>query len=138
MSIECAVLGTAVKDTDLRTSNAGKQWLSVILRSDGGDAAQFVQVAIFGEAAIAIGRIERGERIYAEGAIRLNQWTAPDGTQRHGLSMASWKAERPGIGRNRQRQQDQKPQQSEYYRPQQERRPQQEPPDSFWNDQVGY
>jgi single-stranded DNA-binding protein len=100
VSIEAAVLGTAVKDAEPRTSTAGKPWLSVVRRSDGGDAAQFVQVAVFGDAAVALGRIEKGARPYAEGSIRINEWTAPDGAKRHGLAMAAWRAERPGIGKN--------------------------------------
>jgi single-stranded DNA-binding protein len=86
---------------ELRTSAAGKPWMSVIVRSGDGDAASFVQVAIFGDAAVAIGRLERNEKLYAEGSIRINEWTTAAGEKRTGLSMAAWRAERPGVGRNK-------------------------------------
>jgi hypothetical protein len=81
-------------------SVAGKPWMSVIVRSGDGDAASFVQAAIFGDAAVALGRIERNEKLYAEGSIRINEWTTAAGEKRTGLSMAAWRAERPGVGRN--------------------------------------
>jgi single-stranded DNA-binding protein len=101
MSIDAALLGTVIRDAELRTSAAGKPWMSVIVRSGDGDAASFVQVAIFGDAAVALGRIERNEKLYAEGSIRINEWTTAAGEKRTGLSMAAWRAERPGVGRNK-------------------------------------
>jgi single-strand DNA-binding protein len=103
MSIDAALLGTVVRDADLRTSAAGKPWMSVIVRSGDGDAASFVQVAIFGDVAVALGRLERNEKLYAEGSIRINEWTTAAGQRRAGLSMAAWRAERPGVGRNKPR-----------------------------------
>jgi hypothetical protein len=35
-------------------------------------AASFVQVAIFGDAAVALGKVERNEKLYAEGSIRIS------------------------------------------------------------------
>jgi single-stranded DNA-binding protein len=102
MSIDAAVLGTVVKDAELRTSAAGKTWMSVIVRSGEGDAASFVQVAIFGDAAVALDRLEKNEKLYAEGSIRINEWTTMAGERRTGLSMAAWRAERPALpGRRR-------------------------------------
>jgi hypothetical protein len=101
MSIDAAVLGTVVRDAEVRTSAAGKPWTSVIVRSGDGDAASFVQIAIFGDAAVALGRVEKNEKLYAEGAIRVNEWTTAAGEKRVGLSMAAWRAERPGVGRNK-------------------------------------
>jgi single-stranded DNA-binding protein len=93
--------GMVIRGAELRTSAAGKPWLSVIVRSGDGDAASFVQVAIFGNAVVALGRIEKNEKLYAEGSIRINEWTTAVGERRSGLSMAAWRAERPGVGRNR-------------------------------------
>jgi single-strand DNA-binding protein len=101
MSIDAALLGTVVRDAELRTSAAGKPWMSVIVRSGDGDAASFVQVAIFGDATVTLGRIERNEKLYAEGSIRINEWTTAAGEKRTGLSMAAWRADRPGVGRNK-------------------------------------
>jgi single-stranded DNA-binding protein len=75
--------------------------MSVMVRSGDGDATSFVQVAIFGDAAVALGRVERNEKLYAEGSIRINEWTTAGGGNRTGLSMAAWRAERPGVGRNK-------------------------------------
>ena len=47
-----------------------------IIRSGDGNAASFVQAAIFGDAAVALGRIERNEKLYAEGSIRINEGTS--------------------------------------------------------------
>jgi single-strand DNA-binding protein len=101
MSIDAAVLGTVIRDAELRTSAAGKPWMSVIVRSGDGDAASFVQVAIFGDAAVTLGRLEKNEKLYAEGSIRISEWTTAAGEKRTGLSMAAWRAERPGVGRNK-------------------------------------
>jgi single-stranded DNA-binding protein len=101
MSIDAALPGTVVRDAELRTSAAGKPWMSVIVRSGDGDAASFVQVAVFGDAAVALGRIEKNEKLYAEGSIRISEWTTAAGEKRTGLSMAAWRAERPGVGKNK-------------------------------------
>jgi hypothetical protein len=79
MSIDAALLRTVVRDAEMRTSADGKPWMSIIVRSGDGDAASFVQVAIFGDAAVALGRIERNEKLYAEGSIRINEWTTAAG-----------------------------------------------------------
>jgi hypothetical protein len=34
-------------------------------------------------------------------SIRINEWTTAAGEKRTGLSMAAWRAERPGVGRNK-------------------------------------
>jgi hypothetical protein len=97
----CCQLGAVIEDAELRTSAAGKPWMSVIVRSSDGDAASFVQAAIFGDAAVALDRIERNEKLYAEDSIRINEWTTAAGEKWTGLSMAAWHAERPGVGRNK-------------------------------------
>ena len=109
MSIDAALLGTVIRDAELRTSSAGKPWMSVMVRSGDGDAASFVQVAIFGDAAVALGRIEKNEKLYAEGSMRISEWTTVASEKRTGLSMAAWRAERPGIGRNKPKRQISKP-----------------------------
>jgi hypothetical protein len=58
----------------------------------------FMQVAIFGDATVALGRIEKNEKLYAEGSIRISEWMTAAGEKRTGLSMAAWRAERPSSG----------------------------------------
>jgi hypothetical protein len=43
-------------------------------------------VAIFGNAAVALGQIEKNEKLYAEGSIRINEWTTATGERRVGFS----------------------------------------------------
>jgi single-stranded DNA-binding protein len=71
--------------------------MSIVLRSGNGDAASTVQVAVFGDAAVALRRIEKNEKVYVESEIRVNEWTTDTGEHR-GLSIAARRAERPGIG----------------------------------------
>jgi hypothetical protein len=75
VSLEAAVLGTVMKDAEPRTSAAGKPWISLMVRSGEGDAQQVARLAVFGEAALTLGRVEKGEQIYATGSIKLGEWT---------------------------------------------------------------
>jgi single-strand DNA-binding protein len=101
--IECAFIGRAGADPELRTSQAGKPWLRFNVAVGQEDAIQWVQVACFGERAEQLaGIIQKGDRIYVEGSVKLNTWVGKEGEQRSGLSVAAWKAEKLGqIGRNR-------------------------------------
>jgi len=44
-----------------------------------------------------------GARVYVEGILKLDEWTAQDGTKRHGLSVMSWHCRPSQIGRNKPR-----------------------------------
>jgi hypothetical protein len=68
--------GASPVDRDLAVVELRTSWMSVMVRSGDGDAASFVQVAIFGDAAVALGRIEKNEKLYAEGSIRISEWIA--------------------------------------------------------------
>lgn len=46
-------------------------------------------------------RLVKGSKIYIEGTLKLDEWTAQDGTKRHGLSVMSWHTRLAEIGRNR-------------------------------------
>jgi single-stranded DNA-binding protein len=60
-------------------------------------------VAVFGEAAERLcAALEKGNKVYVEGTLRLSEWTGKGGEKRTGLSVAAWKAEKLGaIGRNK-------------------------------------
>jgi single-strand DNA-binding protein len=63
---------------------------------------QWLSVAVFGKAAEAAAQLHKGDRIYVEGTLKLDSWRGQDGTERHGLSVASFKLEKTHqIGRNR-------------------------------------
>lgn len=97
MSIEGATLVVAVRDADLRKSQAGKPWMSIVARSGEDDAAQFIQISVFGDAAVNLGHVEKGELIYATGSVHRSDWTTQAGEKRGGVQMSSWRAERPQI-----------------------------------------
>jgi single-stranded DNA-binding protein len=86
----------------LKTSAAGKQWLSLSLAVDNGEEQpQWVQVAIFGDRALELAGIEKRSKLYIEGRLTLRTWQQ-GGETRAGLSVAAWKAELLGqIGRRK-------------------------------------
>jgi single-stranded DNA-binding protein len=43
----------------------------------------------------------KGPRVYVEGTIRFEEWTAQDGAKRSGLNCISWHCRLSEIGRNR-------------------------------------
>jgi single-strand DNA-binding protein len=102
-TIECAFIGRVGTEPELKTSQAGKPWCRFSVAVGADDATQWVQVACFGERAEKLaGSLNKGDRCYVEGSIRLNEWTGKDGEKRAGLSVAAWKCEKLGqIGRNK-------------------------------------
>jgi single-stranded DNA-binding protein len=102
MSIECAFFGVLGRDGELKTSKAGKQYLKLNVRVGDGDGAQWVGVMVFGDEAVEIApKLLKGSRVYIEGSIKLDEWTAQDGSKRHGLSVMSWHCRLAAIGRNK-------------------------------------
>jgi single-stranded DNA-binding protein len=104
MSIDCAFYGFLAADAEQRTSKAGKSWARLRVGVGKDDTVQWVAVAVFGKAAEAAGELKKGDRVYIEGAIRLDSWRGNDGAERFGLSVAASKCEPTHqIGRNRPR-----------------------------------
>jgi single-stranded DNA-binding protein len=102
MSIDCAFYGFLAADADSRTSQAGKAWTRMRVGVGKDDAVQWVSVAVFGTAAATAATLQKGDRVYIEGSIKLDTWRGNDGIERHGLSVAAFKCERTyNIGRNR-------------------------------------
>lgn len=102
MSIDCAFYGFLAADAEPRTSQAGKAWTRLRVGVGKDDAVQWVSVACFGKAAEATANLKKQDRVYIEGSIKLGTWTGSDGTERHGLSVASFKCEKThNIGRDR-------------------------------------
>lgn len=127
MSIEAAFFGFLPADAEPRTSSAGKPWVRMRVGVGKDDAVQWVSVAVFGKAAETAATLKKGDRVYVEGAIKLETWRGNDGTERHGLNVASFKCERTHqIGRNK---------------PQRERKddPKSQPARSIaFNDEIGF
>jgi len=102
MSIECAFHGFLAADADARTSQAGKPWVRLRVGVGKDDAIQWLSASVFGKAAEPAAALKKGDRIYAEGAIKLDTWRGNDGIERHGLSVAAFKCEQTHlIGRSR-------------------------------------
>src|SRR5262245_20640500 len=100
--IDCAFYGFLAADGETKISKAGKTWVRLRVGVGKDDDLQWVSVAVFGQAAEVAAKLKKGDRVYVEGSIKLDTWTGNDGTERHGLSVASFKIERThNIGRNR-------------------------------------
>jgi single-stranded DNA-binding protein len=87
--IEAAFTGKVMKPGELRTSSAGKPWITLTVMVGQGDDAQWVNVVAFGEQAEAVAGIEKLSSVYVEGKIALNTWTSQDGAQKAGLKVAA-------------------------------------------------
>src|SRR5450631_2849307 len=94
MSIECAFFGFLAADAEPRTSQAGKLWARLRVGVGKDDAMQWVSVAVFGKAAEAAVEFKKGDRCYCEGTIKIDSWRGGDGSDKHGLSVLSFKIEK--------------------------------------------
>src|SRR5262249_21330223 len=100
--IDCAFFGFLAADAETKVSKAGKTWVRLRVGVGKDDDLQWVSVAAFGQAAEVAAKLKKGDRVYVEGSIKLDTWTGNDGTERHGLSVASSKIDGTNnIGRNR-------------------------------------
>jgi single-stranded DNA-binding protein len=100
--IEAAFFGALGRDAESKTSRTGKPYLRAGVRVGDGDAAQWVNVTTFDPAAItAADKFVKGLRVYVEGRLTLDEWTAQDGAKRTSLSCLSWHCRLAEIGRNK-------------------------------------
>jgi single-strand DNA-binding protein len=94
--IQAAFTGKLGQDAELKTSKAGKPWLSLHVAVDGAseEATTWVRVAVFGERATELHpELKKGTEVYCEGRLRLDAWTGKDGRERSGLSVAGSRVE---------------------------------------------
>lgn len=92
--ISSAFTGRLGTSADIRTSKAGKPWLSVNVAVDGadadGEATVWVRVAVFGDKATDLApRLAKGTEVYVEGRLTHDLWTSKEGEARAGLSVAA-------------------------------------------------
>ncbi len=88
--IECAFAGRLGQDAKLRTSSAGRDWMSLSVIVGEGDDEQWVQVASWSTTTAELApMLVQGAQIYVEGKLKLRTWTAHDGTQRTGISVSA-------------------------------------------------
>jgi single-strand DNA-binding protein len=102
-TIECAFTARVASVTPLKTSAAGKPRAAFKAAVGQDDAVQWVRVALFGEIAQQLmPTLQKGDKVYVEGTLRLDRWKNDAGEERSGLSVAAWKCERLAqIGHNK-------------------------------------
>jgi single-stranded DNA-binding protein len=103
MTIEAAFFGTLGRDAEAKVSKtSGKTYLRLAVRVGDGDDSQWINTNCFDASAIeAADRLVKGARVYCEGSLKLDKWTAQDGTERHGLSCMARLTRLPQIGANK-------------------------------------
>jgi len=90
--IECAAELRLSADAEERTSKNGKLYVRLRGAVGDADAVQWLQINAIGEQAVAAAKqLVKGDRCYIEGSIKLDRWTAQDGTERSGLSVLAWR-----------------------------------------------
>lgn len=100
--IEAAFFGSLGKDGERKTSKAGKEYLRLNVRVGDSEAAQWINVTAFDASAIETAeKFVKAARIYVEGRLSLDEWTAQDGAKRTSLSCLSWHCRLAQIGRNK-------------------------------------
>jgi single-stranded DNA-binding protein len=91
--IECACECRLAADPEERVSQKGKPYVRLRGAVGSEDSVQWLQITAIGEQAVASARqLAKGDCCYIEGSIKLDRWTAQDGTERSGLSVLAWKA----------------------------------------------
>jgi len=80
--IEAALFGVLGRDAERKTSKAGKPYLRFTVRIGDGDGVQWVSVLCFDGSTIEVAdKMVAGARVYVEGILKLDEWTAQDGTK---------------------------------------------------------
>jgi single-stranded DNA-binding protein len=97
--IECCFLARVGSEPELRTGKeSGKPWGSVRVCVGSGDDAQWIQLATFGERAHAmLEDLAKGDRIYALGTLRLDNYTTKEGEKRASLKVSARRVEKIGV-----------------------------------------
>ena len=109
-AIEVALFGTLGRDCEPKTSKNGRPYLRLNVACSEGDTTTWVGATVFDERAIAVAdQLVKGARVYLEGRLSLNEWTAQDGTTRTGLSVMSWHCRLSQIGRAKTKSEKPKP-----------------------------
>jgi single-stranded DNA-binding protein len=104
-AIECAFFGTLGRDGEFKTSQRGKPYLRLNVRTGDGDDADWVSVMSFDDRAIEVrDKMLKGARVYVEGKLSLNKWIGQDGVEKTGLSVMSWHTRLAQIGRTKAKQ----------------------------------
>jgi single stranded DNA-binding protein len=88
--IQAAFTGRVGRDAELKTSKAGKPWVSFSVAVDEASEGviTWIRGVMFGEWATELyPQLKRSTEVYCEGRLRLESWTGRDGKDRSGLSV---------------------------------------------------
>jgi len=102
VTIDAAFYGWVVRDAEAKISAKGKPYCRFTVRCGGGEGAQFVSVVYCGDHAEGLAaKLCKDMKVYVEGQITMTKWTDQNGVERHGLSVMSFHARIPAIGRSK-------------------------------------
>lgn len=89
------IAGTIASQPKSGISASGTQWANCLIRcpcgqnrETGDQESAFVQLACFGDHAEALSRLDKGDAITAQGALKPTVYQK-DGQERHGLSLTA-------------------------------------------------
>jgi single-strand DNA-binding protein len=94
--VQACLTGYVAKDADMRYTSTGKGMLTFSLavadaKKQEGQESEWVRCVIFGQLAEDLQlRMVKGTHTYCEGRVKLNKWTAADGSDRSGLELLAW------------------------------------------------
>jgi single-strand DNA-binding protein len=103
--IHACATGRCVRDAETRFTASGKQMVSVSIAVDDAKRqegeTEWLKVVCWGELAESMAdKLVKGTSAYFEGRLKLNTWTAADGTPRSGLELIAWTIQPMGqLGR---------------------------------------
>jgi single-strand DNA-binding protein len=87
--IDALISGKLIKDCELKTSASGCEYCNFLLSVHAGDPAPIVISGIsFGEVAVKIARLKKGDALTVSGALKPSEWIdKTSGETKHGLSV---------------------------------------------------
>lgn len=90
MSIEALILGKLHQLAELRTSRAGRPFVTATVRAAAGEDAQFVRVTAFSATAqAALLALQDGDAVALAGTLTPGAWTDREGNARPSLGMVA-------------------------------------------------
>jgi len=80
--------GVLVRDPGRRTGSKG-DFATATIRVGSGDAAHWINVIAFGDAAGRLLELRAGDSVAVSGRAELSEWRGRDGTERHGVRIVA-------------------------------------------------
>jgi single-stranded DNA-binding protein len=88
VSLYALVCGSLLFDPQRREGRQG-DFATGMIRVQTQDGAISVSAIAFGEPAARLLALKKGDAVSIAGRMKFNTWTAPDGAERHGLSIVA-------------------------------------------------